>query len=202
MSARATDTDSIRLYISATPDLELEREMLAKAIIEIPTSLGWHLGQTPKGDMEVDLDAVAQADLHVLILGSDIKAPVGLEWQTARRWGRLPILFEKDTAHTQAADAFRRELSRAAEWHPYQALADLRRHVLDHIVRHLLAHSDDYSLPINELERLQQWQKGLRKPSKSSAKANDPIHGGADASAIILSEERFTPSQGKLITGK
>ncbi len=201
---RESKRDNMWLYISATPDLELEREMLAKAITEIPTSLGWHLGQTPKGDWEVDWDAVARADLHILILGSDIKAPIGLEWQTARRWGHLPILYEKDVAQTQAAQAFRRDLSRYGEWHSYSEAVELRRDVLDRITHHLLVNSQDYGLPIAELERLQQWRKSLRKKGKSNAKPeNTPtLHGGADAGAIILSDERFTPSQGKLITGK
>jgi len=39
--------DRVLLYISAASDLALEREVLSRAIIEIPTSLGWRIIQTP-----------------------------------------------------------------------------------------------------------------------------------------------------------
>ena len=87
--------DRVLLYISAASDLALEREVLSRAITEIPTSLGWRITQTPIGDEPLDLEAAAQADLHLLILGGDIRAPVGVEWLAARRAGRIPTLFLK-----------------------------------------------------------------------------------------------------------
>lgn len=70
----------ILLYISAAPDLALERETLSKAIIELPTSLAWRIKQTPGPDEKLDAQAAARADVHVLIMGSDIRAPVGAVW--------------------------------------------------------------------------------------------------------------------------
>ena len=173
--------------------------MLAKAVTEMPTSLGWYVGQSPKPDRPVDFEAVAQAEVHILILGSDIQAPVGLEWQTARRSGRLPVLFEKDTPHTQAATFFRRELSRYAEWQSFKDPDTLRVQVLDRLVRHLLRQQVDYALQPEECTRLQDWRKSIRKTPKQTP---DALRGGADASAVILSTERFTPSGGTLLTAK
>ena len=36
----------LRLYISAAPDLSLERDLLVRSITEIPTLLGWTIKQT------------------------------------------------------------------------------------------------------------------------------------------------------------
>jgi hypothetical protein len=71
--------DRILLYISAASDLALEREVLSRAIVEIPTSLAWRIKQTPVGDEALDLEAVAVADVHLLLFGGDIRAPVGAE---------------------------------------------------------------------------------------------------------------------------
>ena len=119
--------DRILLYISAASDLSFEREVLGRAIIEIPTSLGWRIKQTPVADELLDLEAVAAADVHILIMGGDIRAPVGAEWLAARHARRLPTLFLKQGAHhTPAAQIFVRDLERHAGWRPFDDAADLR----------------------------------------------------------------------------
>lgn len=71
--------DEILVYISATPDLQQEREIPGRAVTEIPVALGWRVVQSPSGDEPADLNAAARADVHTLLLGSDIRAPIGLE---------------------------------------------------------------------------------------------------------------------------
>jgi hypothetical protein len=114
--------DKLRLYISAAYDLRFERDVLARAIAEIPTSLGWTITQTPGPDQEANLDAVVQADVHLLILGSDIQAPVGLEWSTARRAGKQVSLLYKSSNAPDASSSSIRARSR-----PLRALAGVRR---------------------------------------------------------------------------
>jgi hypothetical protein len=192
-------TDRILLYISAAPDLALERETLGRAVTEIPTSLGWRVGQTPLDDAEPDLDLVAAAQVHLLLLGEDVRAPVGLEWATARRAGRLPVLLLKQAApRTQAGAAFQRELARHADWKPFKDAADLRRQALRLLVNHILASSIEYLILPEEIERLAAWEKEALKPGR---KSDQPERGGAGEGGVILSTERFTPSQGKLIKG-
>ena len=51
--------DFFSLYISAASDLRPEREVLAKAITEIPVSLGWQIKLSPiDPPEELDLDAI------------------------------------------------------------------------------------------------------------------------------------------------
>ena len=70
-------------------DLEPERDLLAWAVTEVPVTLGWRIVQSPGGDEPADLETVAQADVHLLLLGSDIRAPIGQEWIAARRAGQI-----------------------------------------------------------------------------------------------------------------
>src|SRR5512136_1423779 len=154
--------DQVLLYLSAAPDLALERETLNKAIIEIPTSLGWRIKQTPGPDEKLDADAAAHAEVHLLIMGSDIRAPVGAEWFAARRAGRTPRLFLKQgIVHTPAATVFINDLERQADWHPYQDVADLRRQVLRFLAGHILDQAEYYRLKPDEFQKLRAWRKRI-----------------------------------------
>ncbi len=192
--------DQVLLYISAAPDLTLEREALGRATTEIPTTLGWRIKQTPSADERLDLEAVARADVHLLIMGSDIRAPVGVEWHAARRAGRAPTLFLKESINrTLAGTIFVRDLERYATWRPYDDVADLRRQVLLLLAGHLLERVAYYQIGPDEFQKLQAWRKQVETAEKE---APDQTRGGAGASSIILSPERFVPSEGKLVRAK
>lgn len=191
--------DRILLYISAASDLALERETLSKAAIEIPTSLAWRIKQTPGPNEKLDPAAVARADVHLLIIGNDIRAPVGAEWQAARHAGHTPALFLKNVPHTPAATIFIRDLERYAAWHPYDDVAELRRQMLTLLVEHILERTDYYRISPSELQKLRAFQKQLDAEAKKSI---DQTRGGAGASSVVLSTERFIPSEGKLIRPK
>ncbi len=193
-------TDRIRIYISAASDLMDERETLNRLIPEIPTSLGWRVTQTPLDGRDVDLNAVAGADVHILLLGGDVRAPVGLEWQAARRAGRMPALFSRrEGLRTQAGEAFARELARYGEWRAFKDTPDLRRQVAALLGDHLIASAARYAILPDEIERIRAWRKTLAraKPDDSRAAGDKGV---ADAGGVILSDERFTPSQGRLIS--
>jgi hypothetical protein len=189
--------DRINLYISAALDLEDERDLLSRAVTEIPVGLGWRIVQTPRRQEPPDLEAVAGADIHLLLLGSDIRAPVGLEWLVARRNNRLPVLFLKSqVAHTPAAQEFIRTLAEVASWRPYNDGLDLKRQVLQLLGDHILANALHYILRPDELEKMHSWRNELARERKRS---QPETRGGAGDSGVILSTERYLPSEGILI---
>jgi len=192
--------DTLLLYISAASDLEHERDILGRAVIEIPVTLAWRIVQTPLHGGPPDLQAVAQADLHLLLLGGDIRAPIGLEWQAARRAGRLPALFLKQGApRTPAAHAFVRYLEGQFTWQAYKDSADLRLQALKLIAGHIQDRLVYYDLRPEELERLRLWRSELES-DKIAPVGESP--GGAGESSVIFSRERYIPSQGVLIQPK
>lgn len=191
--------DKLGLYISAAPDLRFERDLLARSITEIPTSLGWMITQTPGPDREPDLDAAARAHVHLLILGSDIQAPVGLEWATANRAGKaVTLLYKTSIARTQAAQAFFRDVSKYGSWQAFEDAFALRRRVLKLLVDHILSNSARYEIKSDESDKLRAWRKTLDDKRIGTV---DERHGGAEESAVILTTERFVPSEGKLLKG-
>ena len=135
--------------------------------------------------------------MHLLLLGSDIRAPVGLEWLVARRWDRLPVLFLKSqVAHTPAAQEFIRTLAEVTAWRPFLDSADLRRQVLLLLSDHILAEALHYLLRPVELEKLQSWRAELARGGKE---VQPEARGGTGESSVILSTERYIPSDGVLI---
>ncbi len=189
--------EQLLLYISAAPQLRAERDMLARLISNVPTSLGWNIQQTPAStDREPDLDAAQRAHLFMLILGSDIQAPMGLEWMAAQRSGVPTLLwYHANAPQTQAAIGFMRLAAKHARWLPFTNTGDLCRQVMRQIVEHLVARRDAYRLDDAEIDRLHAWSASTDVQSYSSGQGRSV----ADASAVVLSVERFTPSQGKLI---
>ena len=189
--------DTVRLYISAAPHLHLEREVLSRAITEVPTTLAWRIVQTPAAGEPADLEAAAQADLHILVMSDDIQAPVGAEWYAAWRAGRTQVLFlRKNVPRTPAGVAFVRDMERRAAWRLYQDAADLRRQVLELLAEHILSSATYYELSAAEAERLSEWQAQVRAAARQVV---DPTIGGAGASSVVFSVERYVPSEGQLI---
>ncbi|MEJ2264718.1 MAG: hypothetical protein P8X95_14840 [Anaerolineales bacterium] len=189
--------DEVILYISAAQDLEYERDLIGRAVTEVPVSLGWRVEQTPHTDKSPDLEAIAHADVHLLLLGGDIRAPVGLELLVARRAGNKPVfLMKKDAMHTPAAEVFRREISKRETWQTFKDISDLRYQVLDLLAGHLLDQATRYALRSAEYENLKSWHEELEKSKKEPV---EETRGGAGESGIIISTERYVPSEGVLI---
>jgi hypothetical protein len=189
--------DEVLLYISAAPDLQREREILGRAVTEVPVTLGWRVVQSPSGDAPADLEAAARADVHLLLLGSDIQAPVGREWIAARRAGRRPVpLLKRGVLQTPAAQSSQRYVEEQVAWRPFRDGAELRLLGLKLLADHILARAQHYALSPLELARLQDWRSELDMPGKGVAEV---IRGGAAASGIVLSPERYVPSEGVLL---
>lgn len=189
--------DTLLLYVSAASDLEGERDILGRAVTEIPVTLAWRIVQSPLRGEPPDLQAVTQADIHLLLLGGDIRAPIGLEWQAARRAGRTPVPFLRQGAlRTPAALAFVRYIEDHSTWRPYQDSADLRLQALKLLAEHILEHVSYYALSVTELERLRLWHSEMDAGKLGRL---EETRGGAGESGVIFSRERYTPSQGVLI---
>ena len=96
--------DTFNLYISAAEDLQNERDLLSRIVTEIPVTLGWKINFSPFGKKTLDENFVINANFHILMLGTDIRAPIGFELHLSRKQRRSPILFLKNgIARTPAA---------------------------------------------------------------------------------------------------
>jgi hypothetical protein len=184
---------SVTIYISAASDLMAEREALARMIAALPVTLVWRIMQTPLTEMDpLDLNALSSADLYFLLMGSDIRAPVGLEWLTARRVRRSAVLFlKRGIPRTPAAQVFIKDVGDI--WQSFQDAADLSRRIQHMLSEHLLRHAVRFLLTPEEIV-------GLEVLSTSDATLDQAGRGEeAGHSAVILSRDRFEPSEGVVL---
>ncbi|HID86447.1 MAG TPA: hypothetical protein EYP55_03600 [Anaerolineae bacterium] len=179
------------IYISAASDLMAEREALGRIIATLPVTLVWRIVQTPTAGESLDLEALQAADLHLLVMGGDIRAPVGLEWRVSRRARRPLVAFLKEgIPRTPAGRVFLQEAG--IVWRPFTDAADLSRRVQRLLAEHLLRHMTRYALTPAEVERLEGLLTEEEKGEKEEALEGE----GAGRSAVVLSRERFVPSEG------
>jgi hypothetical protein len=189
--------DTFNLYISAADDLLSERDLLSRTVTEIPVTLGWKINFSPFGRKTLVEKHVINANFHILMLGTDIRAPIGFELHLSLRQRRKPILFLKNgIARTPAAADFHRSLSNHNKWHPFQDLSDLRHMALGYIGQYILDQAKFFSLGSNEYDQLSEFLKNLKDSGPGEIEL---AQGDAGENSIILSRERFTPRNGVLI---
>ena len=183
----------VTIYISAASDLMAERETLARMIAELPVTLAWHIAQTPVRPADsLDTEALRVADLHFLVMGIDIRAPVGLEWHIAGQFPRPSVAFlKRGVLHTPAGQVFIRDTR--VTWQPFADAADLSRQVQLVLAEHLVRHAPRYALTPDEVVQL----KALA--AADTAVAQPALGEEAGHSAVILSRERYEPSEGIVV---
>jgi hypothetical protein len=91
---------------------------------------------------------------------------------------------------------FVRHLAAQSTWRRSSHLADLGRQVLELLSRHLLDHADRHGLSPREFDRLRDWRSELASEQDEVASES---RGEAGESSVILSVQRFEPSEGVLI---
>lgn len=188
---------AVLFYISAASDMDLEREILGRAVADVPGDLEFRVVQSPDGNGLVDVDAISSADVHILVMGGDIRAPVGLEWQLARQAGRHPVGFlRRGTLRTPAGQDFVRFVARVQVWEGFDSGTMLRIKVLMLLANHILAHAGRHGLTADEIVRLHMWREALT----TSPQAVDTVtRGGAGESSIVLSRRRIVTAGGVLL---
>ncbi len=190
--------DKVLLYVSAALDLLEERDMISRAVAEIPTTLGWRIVQSPARGQPAHLEAVNRADVHILLFASDIRAPIGIEWVISRRSGRNPELFLKDgVSRTLAASEFLHYMEDyGAVWHSFKDSKDLRMQTLQFLSDQLIRRNAYYSITEKEQAQLESWRKDLET---TEPKHFEDIRARTGEDSLIISVDRYIPSEGVLI---
>ena len=166
----------VRLFISAGPGEEPARELLGRALAELPINIGWVIKRTP------DVDAVPECHLFALLLGADIWAPVGLELWWARRTEKPILAYRSEAFRTPAGQVFLQE-NAGLDWTRCADRPALRRAFLKDVSRFLLAHPDRYGVTLVEATTLHSFMAGLEQSTPAPA----PVRAtGAAGGGVIL----------------
>ena len=184
-----------RLYVSISPDLGAEREVIGRAVAGLPVDVGWEVGYTPGPyDPLPDPLAASQADVYILALGEDIRAPMGVEWSLAQRARRVPLAFLKETSRTPAAQEFMK--TAALAWTSYRAAAELAAPVQLALAQAVLDRAGQYGLSTPEWNTLQELVKTLREGQAGEA---EDARSGAGQGGVIFAPSREAGRGGVLL---
>ena len=169
-----------------------EREALAQMIATLPVALPRHIVQTPAEAEPIDLESLRTANLYFLIMGADIRAPVGLELHTAQQAGQsVAAYFKQNIPYTPAGQVFTRQAR--LNWQPFSDATNLSRQIRQIIVKYLLQQAITYALTPTEIAQLERIQH-TPEPQEQNAQAEGTGH-----SAVLLSPERYIPSEGIIV---
>lgn len=191
----------LRIFISAGPDLELEREVIGKAIASLPVSLGWIIKYTPgRGEpLAPALGAVADCHFYVFFLGKDIRAPIGSELHIARRSGKTVLAFLKDVSRTPAAHVFVKDAS--LEWRHFSDADDLGPILRKALVEQILEGAPMYGISPVDWQTLSALLGDLKAQGRQEQERGEvtPDYRGAGKGAVIVSPGRDLPPGGVLV---
>ena len=185
-----------RLYVSISPDLAAEREAIGRAVASLPVDVGWEVSYTPSASDPTTVDPrdAARAHVYILALGEDIRAPMGVEWDSARRARLTPLALLHDGPRTPAAQAFQRAADVA--WASYKSAGEVTRRVQAALAQALLDHAPVFGLSTTEWESLSEWLKTLQAPG---AAAGEDERLGAGESGVIFAPSREAGKGGIII---
>jgi hypothetical protein len=184
--------ETLRIFVSATADLEPERAVIGRTLAELPVQIRAEIQRSPaRGIPYEDLfEMVARCDRFYFLLGQDITAPAGAEWQLAWRLERSVLPLRKLGPLTLAA----REFLHLAPvpWIPFRNHAELAQLIELDLIDLLLHPTNRYGLTTQEMELLALRRQHLQEKQVKSVK--EP--GGAGGGGVLLDQGRQEPLAG------
>lgn len=175
-----------RLYVSISPDLRAEREVIGRAVAALPVDVGWEVDTTPGPlDPAGDPQAATRAHVYALVMGEDIRAPMGVEWTAARRGGSVVVALLKDGPRTPAAHEFVKTTDVA--WQGYKAAGEVGAQVQRALAQMLLDHGREFELKVMESQALADLVKTL---AERQADEGQDARSGAGQGGVIFAPSR------------
>ncbi len=184
--------EKLRIFVSATKDLEQERALVGRLLAELPVQVGAEIRRTPADGVDYDtlFELISNVDRIYFLLGRDITAPFGAEWQLAIRLERTIVPFKLLGMRTQAGREFLRIAH--APWKSFNDSRQLGQQIGLDLIDTLLHPENRYGLQLTEVERLQQSRHKLRRGLERLASAPQldesgvGVPGGAEGGGIII----------------
>lgn len=172
--------ETLRLFISATSDLEAERNIIGTTLAQLPAHNRVELRRTPAaGDTYSNIfERIANCDRVFFLLGQDITAPAGQEWYLALELERHVVPLRKETPMTPAGLSFLR--GSLVKWQTFRHTADLEQIVGRNLIRTLLNPHNRYGLSLTERQLLQAHR--FHNPPAEKA----PVAHGAEGGGVLL----------------
>ncbi len=178
----------LSIYVSASPEMDEECELLGQLLANITRSVRWtfkrtpgpHLGENP------DLDSLRASQFYLILLGMDIVAPIGVEYRAAREQDLAILAFRNiETSASPAAAYFAQNMG--IRWRAFRTPQDFIGQFERDLLARLIEGTPGYGLDLNEIERLSVRLEALREEDAQDHKsAESDTRRGAGGGGIIL----------------
>lgn len=182
----------LRLFVSATHDLEAERAVVGRALAELPVAIGIEIRRTPATGAPIETihELIANVDRVYFLMGEDISAPAGAEWHLAWTLEREVLPLRRSERLTPAAREFLHRVP--LRWKRFRTSAELARIVALDVVCILNHPANRYGLTVTELERLTLHAARLQRNLPEVS--DEP--GGAEGGGVLLDSGHREPLLG------
>jgi hypothetical protein len=156
--------EKLRIFVSATSDLEQARAAIGRVVAELPVQIGVEIRRTPQEGASYDdiFELIANVDRFYFLMGRDITAPAGAEWHLAWKLERSVLPLRAATQkRTPAAQEFMRNAF--IEWQTFRSIAELGRIITLDLAKLLHHPANRYGLTVTELEQLNLYTKQVNR---------------------------------------
>lgn len=174
--------ETLRLFVSATSDLEAERSVIGTALAQLPARNRVEIRRTAAAGDTYDniFEHIANCDRVFFLLGQDITAPAGQEWYLALELERPIIPLRKDVTMTPAGRSFLHGTHCA--WKAFKTAGELERMAGALLVDILLNPRNRYGLTVAERHLLRAHRFRAPEPADASRP------GGAEGGGVLLDQ--------------
>jgi len=159
--------EKLRIYVAATADLEPQRSIISHLLAHLPVQVGAEIRRCPRAGASYDqlFELISNVDRFYFLLGKDITAPAGTEWDLAVQLQRTIIPFRKRNAITPSAFLF---ITRAIleipleNWRFFDSALALARLLAAELIATLLHPENRYGLTTAEILLLEQRRQEIK----------------------------------------
>ncbi len=158
--------EKLRIYVAATADLEPHRSVISHVLAHLPVQIGAEIRRCPPAGASYDdlFELISNVDRFYFLLGKDITAPAGTEWDLAVQLQRTIIPFRRRNPITPSGFLF---LTQAilqiplANWRFFETGPALARLVAIELIETLLHPENRYGLTTGEVLLLEQRRQTI-----------------------------------------
>lgn len=187
--------ETLRIFVSATRDLESARAVIGQTLAELPVQIGAEIRRTPVEGTSYDniFEMISNVDRLYFLLGRDITAPSGVEWMLGLQLERRIYPLRLARTRTIAAEEFLRIAP--VEWTNFQNQRHLAQLIGLDLIDLLLHPKNRYGLNLTEMDALRVRRAQIREGVVAAI--DDP--GGAEGGGILLDRAQIESEEGVLL---
>lgn len=181
----------LAMYVSASPEMDAECELLGQLLANITKSTQWTIKRTPRHFEHVnpDLETLQSSQFYVILLGMDIMAPIGVEWRAAQQAELPTFAFHRSETVTSPAAAYFMRQS-GVPWQTYRSPQEFIRRLERQLIQRLLDSVPDsgllqpFGLDLADVEELTARLKALEEQGEEADHGEE--RRGAGRGGVIL----------------